>query len=93
MSNKTFSKFQLKDYPTVVIGVFIHHPTPFLDEFLVDLNNLRYPKEKISILIHNLIEYHDKTVQNWVDNNQQQYSMLTILPKQAEEWRVRTYLM
>ena len=84
---------QLKDYPTIVIGVFIHHPTPFLDEFLIDLNNLIYPNEKISILIHNLIESHDKTIQQWVDHNQLHYAMLTILPRQTEEWRVRTYLM
>lgn len=84
---------KLKDYPYVVIGVFIHHSTPFLEEFFEDLSNLKYPKDKISILIHNLIEKHDKEVQRFVDNNQLHYHMTTILPKQAEEWRIRTYLM
>lgn len=84
---------KLKDYPTVLIGVFIHHATPFLDEFFIDLENLRYPKDKLSILIHNSVEYHDKSVQRWVDNNQLHYSMLSILPKQSDEWIIRTYLI
>lgn len=77
----------------MVIGIFIQHPTPFLKEFFEDLQNLKYPKDKVSVLIHNLIEYHDKEVQKFVDNNQLHYSMLTILPKQSEEWRIRTYLV
>lgn len=88
-----FLLFQPKEYPTIVIGLFIHHPTPFIDEFFIDISNLKYPKEKISILIHNLIGSHDKNVQKWVDNNQLHYSMLTILPKESEEWKIRTYLM
>lgn len=84
---------QPEEYPTVVIGVFIHHPTPFLPEFFEDLSRLNYPKQKISVLIHNLIEFHEKDVQQFVDEHTSHYSMLSILPKQSEEWRIRAYLI
>ena len=76
-----------------MIGVFIHHPTPFLAEFFEDLARLAYPKAKISVLIHNLIELHEKEVQDFVDGHAAVYSMLSILPKQTEEWRIRAYLI
>ena len=76
-----------------MIGVFILHPTPFLAEFFEDLSRLAYPKEKISILIHNLIELHEKDVQRFVDGHMSTYAMLSILPKQTEEWRIRAYLI
>ena len=39
----------------MTIGVFIEKPTPFLEEFLMCLVMLNYPKEKISMLIHNKV--------------------------------------
>lgn len=73
--------------------MFIHHPTPFMAEFFEDLAKLDYPKEKISVLIHNLIESHEPDVQRFVDSYTAAYSMLSILPKQSEEWRIRAYLL
>ena len=44
---------QPKDYPTVMVGVFIEQPTPFIEEFLTKLVALKYPKDKIHLYIHN----------------------------------------
>jgi hypothetical protein len=49
-------KFKLlkeKTWPTVTLGIFIERPTPFLKEFFEKIINLKYPKAKISILLHN----------------------------------------
>lgn len=41
------------DYPLILMSIFILHPTPFMSEFFDTIHSLNYPKEKISILIHN----------------------------------------
>ena len=43
---------QPKDFPKVVIGVFVEHPTPFMEEFLHKMLALSYPKDKIHLYIH-----------------------------------------
>jgi hypothetical protein len=53
--NLIFVVAQPKDYPTVVIGVFIEQPTPFFEEFLAKLHGLNYPKDKIHLFIHNAV--------------------------------------
>ncbi|XP_075058020.1 procollagen-lysine,2-oxoglutarate 5-dioxygenase 2 isoform X2 [Mixophyes fleayi] len=53
------------DYPKVTVGVFIEQPTPFLPEFFSRLLDLDYPKEKLSLFIHNSEVYHEKHVQKF----------------------------
>ncbi|KAM3932213.1 procollagen-lysine,2-oxoglutarate 5-dioxygenase 2 isoform 2-T2 [Leptodactylus fuscus] len=55
----------LEDYPRVTVGVFIEQPTPFLPEFFNRLLALDYPKEKLTIFIHNSEVYHEKHVQKF----------------------------
>uniref|UniRef100_A0A4W5LHH1 Procollagen-lysine, 2-oxoglutarate 5-dioxygenase 2 n=1 Tax=Hucho hucho TaxID=62062 RepID=A0A4W5LHH1_9TELE len=40
-------------YPTVMVGVFIEQPTPFLSEFFQRLVTLDYPKDKLNVFVHN----------------------------------------
>lgn len=42
-----------QEYPSVLVGVFIEKPTPFLPEFFQRLLSLDYPKEKMKVFIHN----------------------------------------
>lgn len=42
-----------QEYPKVLIGVFIEHPTPFLPEFFQRLMTLDYPKDKLHVFVHN----------------------------------------
>lgn len=42
-----------QEYPSVLVGVFIEKPTPFLPEFFQRLLSLDYPKDKIKVFIHN----------------------------------------
>ena len=38
-------------------AVFIEHPSPFLVEMLEKVTGLDYPKEKISLWVHNTVSY------------------------------------
>uniref|UniRef100_A0A672IXB6 procollagen-lysine 5-dioxygenase n=1 Tax=Salarias fasciatus TaxID=181472 RepID=A0A672IXB6_SALFA len=60
----------LKEYPNVLIGVFIEQPTPFLPEFFQRLLTLDYPKDKLRLFVHNNVSvYHEKHIQRfWEDN-------------------------
>ncbi|XP_064008901.1 procollagen-lysine,2-oxoglutarate 5-dioxygenase 2 isoform X1 [Pogoniulus pusillus] len=53
------------EYPRVKIGVFIEQPTPFLPKFLDRLLTLDYPKEQLSIFIHNNEVYHEKHIKKF----------------------------
>ncbi|KAM5163708.1 procollagen-lysine,2-oxoglutarate 5-dioxygenase 2 isoform 2-T2 [Mantella aurantiaca] len=55
----------IDDYPDVTVGVFVEQPTPFLPEFFSRLLALDYPKEKLSVFIHNSEVYHEKHIQKF----------------------------
>ncbi|XP_020670889.3 procollagen-lysine,2-oxoglutarate 5-dioxygenase 2 isoform X1 [Pogona vitticeps] len=55
----------LSETPRVTIGVFIEQPTPFLNKFLDRLLTLDYPKEKLSLFIHNNEVYHEKHIKKF----------------------------
>jgi hypothetical protein len=47
-----------EDYPSIVLGVFVEHPTPFLREALQKIAALDYPKQKIDFFIHSSVSEH-----------------------------------
>ncbi|KAL9845238.1 procollagen-lysine,2-oxoglutarate 5-dioxygenase 2 isoform 2-T2 [Geothlypis trichas] len=55
----------VKEYPRVKIGVFIEQPTPFLTKFLDRLLTLDYPREALSIFVHNNEVYHEKHIKKF----------------------------
>lgn len=46
---------QESDYPLVVVGIFIERPTPFVSVFFERLLKLRYPKNRLKLLIFNKV--------------------------------------
>jgi len=80
-----------KDYPTVVVGVFIEQPTPFFEEFLAKLHGLNYPKDKIHLFIHNAAEYHATMVDVFVKEHSDEYASIKLIRSDAnvKEWRAR----
>ena len=46
---------QPDDYPTVMIGLFLEQPTPFIREFFERIAALNYPKNRIDLFIHNKV--------------------------------------
>ncbi|KAK5848041.1 hypothetical protein PBY51_005696 [Eleginops maclovinus] len=51
--------------PLVHIGVFIEHPTPFMEEFLERLTTMNYPLERVRLFIHNSVVYHERHIQRF----------------------------
>ncbi|CAG9781920.1 unnamed protein product [Diatraea saccharalis] len=72
----TEKKIELKEneLPSVMVAVFIEQPTPFLEEFLQQLNNIDYPKSKIHLILRNNVEYHETEVDEFFQANFKNYA-------------------
>uniref|UniRef100_A0A7N6AFG3 procollagen-lysine 5-dioxygenase n=1 Tax=Anabas testudineus TaxID=64144 RepID=A0A7N6AFG3_ANATE len=70
---------QLKEYPDVMVGVFIEQPTPFLPEFFQRLLTLDYPKDKLRVFVHNNEVYHEKHIQNFWEENRNVFSSFKVV--------------
>ncbi|XP_077344367.1 procollagen-lysine,2-oxoglutarate 5-dioxygenase 2 isoform X2 [Lithobates pipiens] len=55
----------IDDYPDITVGIFVEQPTPFLPEFFSRLLALDYPKDKLSVFLHNREVYHEKHIQKF----------------------------
>uniref|UniRef100_A0AAQ4PNH5 Procollagen-lysine, 2-oxoglutarate 5-dioxygenase 2 n=1 Tax=Gasterosteus aculeatus aculeatus TaxID=481459 RepID=A0AAQ4PNH5_GASAC len=69
---------QLKEYPNVLVGVFIEQPTPFLPEFFERLLSLDYPKDKLKVFVHNNV-YHEKHIQKFWEENRNVFSTFKVV--------------
>ncbi|XP_033984218.1 LOW QUALITY PROTEIN: multifunctional procollagen lysine hydroxylase and glycosyltransferase LH3 [Trematomus bernacchii] len=54
-----------EEMPLVYIGVFIEHPTPFMEEFLERLTTMNYPLERVRLFIHNSVVYHERHIKRF----------------------------
>nr|XP_023661772.1 procollagen-lysine,2-oxoglutarate 5-dioxygenase 2-like isoform X2 [Paramormyrops kingsleyae] len=70
---------KVEEYPSVMLAVFIEQLTPFLPEFFERLLLLDYPKEKLSLFIHNGEVYHETHIQKFWDTNQLVYRSLKLV--------------
>ena len=67
----------------MTVGLFIETPTPFLREFFEKISKLNYPKNKLSILIHNSIKFHHGVVEEFFkDPKNEYYSIKYISPEE-----------
>ncbi|XP_048475997.1 multifunctional procollagen lysine hydroxylase and glycosyltransferase LH3-like [Rhincodon typus] len=77
------TQLQDEDYPQVLIAVFILQPTPFLPEFLERLAALEYPLEQRSLFIYNKEVYHEKHIQTfWEEHQEDFYSIKVVGPEE-----------
>lgn len=44
-----------ESWPTVLLAVFVERPSPFLTEMLERVALLDYPKDKMTLLVHNAV--------------------------------------
>nr|XP_020457902.1 procollagen-lysine,2-oxoglutarate 5-dioxygenase 2 isoform X2 [Monopterus albus] len=70
---------QLKEYPSVMVGVFIEQPTPFLPEFFQRLSALDYPKDKLRFFVHNNEVYHEKHIQRFWEENRNLFNSFKVV--------------
>ncbi|XP_036959783.1 procollagen-lysine,2-oxoglutarate 5-dioxygenase 1 [Acanthopagrus latus] len=57
------------EYPMVVIGIFIQQPTPFVAVFFERLMKLKYPKNRLKLLIFNQEVHHENHVSSFLHNH------------------------
>uniref|UniRef100_A0A6I8QMR6 procollagen-lysine 5-dioxygenase n=1 Tax=Xenopus tropicalis TaxID=8364 RepID=A0A6I8QMR6_XENTR len=70
--------------PQVLLGVFIEQPTPFLPQFLERLVQLDYPRNRLSLYIHNSEVFHEKHIQAFWENNKDSFTSIKIVgPEEA----------
>ncbi|KAG6446513.1 procollagen-lysine,2-oxoglutarate 5-dioxygenase [Manduca sexta] len=69
-------KIELQDdaLPTVMMAVFIEQPTPFMEEFLEQIHDTDYPKEKIHLFLRNNVEYHEADVDKFFQEHSKEYA-------------------
>ncbi|KXJ12678.1 Procollagen-lysine,2-oxoglutarate 5-dioxygenase 3 [Exaiptasia diaphana] len=54
------------ELPTVMMAIFIPYATPFMPEFFKKIEKIDYPKKRIDLYIHNMVEYHSNHVADWL---------------------------
>lgn len=69
----SLSDVKVEDYPTVFIGLFIEHPTPFMEDFLNKIDALTYPKNRIDLYVHVADAYHRLLVEGFVSERRLLY--------------------
>ncbi|RVE46862.1 hypothetical protein evm_008507 [Chilo suppressalis] len=69
-------KIELKEneLPNVMMAVFIEQATPFMEEFLQQLNDIDYPKSKIHLVLRNNVEYHETEVDDFFQAHSKNYA-------------------
>ncbi|XP_075705409.1 multifunctional procollagen lysine hydroxylase and glycosyltransferase LH3 [Rhinoderma darwinii] len=78
------SEVEDDDLPRVLLAVFIEQPTPFLPQFLERLAALSYPRNRLSLYIHNSEIYHEKHIQNFFENHKEDFPMVKVVgPEEA----------
>lgn len=68
-------RIELKEdaLPVVMVSVFIEQATPFLEEFLKQIYEIDYPKEKIHLFLHNTVEFHEPDVEKFFQQYSKEY--------------------
>ncbi|KAL7675331.1 hypothetical protein ACOME3_001594 [Neoechinorhynchus agilis] len=85
LCNRCYTQLDLfEDLPLVSIGVFVEQPTPFLNEFFEKLTNIDYPKDKIYLFVHNAIDFHNQTVEDFISAHKNTYGKIKYLPSQDD---------
>ncbi|XP_063062897.1 procollagen-lysine,2-oxoglutarate 5-dioxygenase 2 isoform X1 [Engraulis encrasicolus] len=67
------------EFPRVTVGVFIEQPVPFVPEFFQRLLDLDYPKDKLSIFIHNNEVYHEKHIQRFWEEHRNTFASFKVV--------------
>ncbi|XP_014231000.1 procollagen-lysine,2-oxoglutarate 5-dioxygenase 1 isoform X1 [Trichogramma pretiosum] len=63
-------------FPTILVALFIEKPTPFLEEFFEKISKQKYPKEKLHLLVHNKVDYHNELIQAFIEEHEGKYKSI-----------------
>lgn len=70
---------QEDEYPIVQLSIFIDHPTPFLNESLLDIANLDYPKKRMDLFLQYQTDFHQKQVEYFIKTYGDLYKSVTVI--------------
>uniref|UniRef100_A0A672U1R7 Procollagen-lysine,2-oxoglutarate 5-dioxygenase 1 n=1 Tax=Strigops habroptila TaxID=2489341 RepID=A0A672U1R7_STRHB len=76
---RSLTGFKDEALPMILIGIFIEQPTPFLSQFFLRLRNLRYPKQRIQLFIHNHEQHHLMQVDSFVKEHGKEYLAVKVI--------------
>ncbi|XP_072607279.1 procollagen-lysine,2-oxoglutarate 5-dioxygenase 1 isoform X1 [Vulpes vulpes] len=65
--------------PTVLVGVFIEQPTPFLSLFFRRLLRLHYPRKQMRLFIHNHEQHHKAQVEQFLAEHGSEYQSVKLV--------------
>ncbi|XP_029086075.1 procollagen-lysine,2-oxoglutarate 5-dioxygenase 1 isoform X1 [Monodon monoceros] len=65
--------------PTVLVGVFIEQPTPFLSLFFQRLLRLHYPRKRLRLFIHSHEQQHKTQVEQFLAEHGSEYLSVKLL--------------
>lgn len=57
-----------------MMAVFIEQATPFIEEFLEQIFDTKYPKSKIHLVLRNTVDYHEKQVDAFFQSHSKEYA-------------------
>ncbi|XP_050088585.1 procollagen-lysine,2-oxoglutarate 5-dioxygenase isoform X1 [Anopheles aquasalis] len=65
-----------KELPLVTMALFIEKPTPFLEEWFDRITKLNYPGDRLDVLVHSGVAYHEPTVKAFLSKQEGRYRSL-----------------
>uniref|UniRef100_A0A1A8F817 Procollagen-lysine 1, 2-oxoglutarate 5-dioxygenase 1a n=1 Tax=Nothobranchius korthausae TaxID=1143690 RepID=A0A1A8F817_9TELE len=66
---RSLSALKEREFPLVVIGIFIQQPTPFVSVFFERLLKLQYPKSRLRLFIYNQEPHHEGQVSSFLKDH------------------------
>lgn len=64
---------------SVLLALFIEDSTPFIERYFELIETLEYPRNKLNVLVHNGVEYHEPSVKEFVQRNTGKFASLNLL--------------
>ncbi|KAL7077406.1 hypothetical protein ACQ4LE_003240 [Meloidogyne hapla] len=83
----------LKEYllPTICLAIFIQKPIPYVEEFLIKISELDYPKRKIHFYLSNNQKYNFEMVEEFRRQWEEFYGSFSVINSlELEEYIART---
>ncbi|XP_052865938.1 procollagen-lysine,2-oxoglutarate 5-dioxygenase [Anopheles cruzii] len=79
--------------PLVTMALFIEKLTPFLEEWFSRIAQLNYPADRLDVLVHSSVAYHDATVKTFLAQQEGRYRSLKAIDHEDDykEAAARTF--
>ncbi|XP_062554119.1 procollagen-lysine,2-oxoglutarate 5-dioxygenase [Armigeres subalbatus] len=71
--NENLIELEEGNLPTVMMALFIERATPFIEEWFEAIANINYPLKNIDLFIHNNVDYHKPTIDDFLEKYGKMY--------------------